>query len=101
MPSLPVRNEASPPRPRFPSCLSFRHDNAVYRIDRVVTDGNVGVAECGISATHQAEFMGLPATGRPIEFPAVFVGEVSNARVTHWRAYFDTGTMMRQLGVGT
>ena len=44
--------------------------------------------------------MGMAATGRNIDFAAVFVGEVSGGKLSHWQAYFDTGTMMRQLGVG-
>jgi steroid delta-isomerase-like uncharacterized protein len=70
-----------------------------YDIHRVVCGDDVGAAECHITATHQADFMGIAATARAVDFPAVFVCEVSGGKVSHWRAYFDTGTMMRQLGV--
>ena len=54
-----------------------------YAIERILCDGNVAGAECRITATHHGEFMELAATSRMLDFPAVFVGEVSASNVRH------------------
>jgi steroid delta-isomerase-like uncharacterized protein len=70
-----------------------------YEILRVLTDANHVVAETRITGTHKGELMGMPPTGRQIDLPAAFVVDVADDKVAEWHAYFDTATMLRQLGV--
>src|SRR6266851_2537220 len=69
-----------------------------YRIERMLSQGDSVVVECTVIGTHQAEFAGVPATGRPMNLPVAFCVEVANGKVTDWRSYFDTATLMRQVG---
>src|SRR5947209_18135752 len=69
-----------------------------YRIERMLSQGDSVVVECTVVGTHQGEFAGVPATGRPMHLPVAFCVEVANGKVTDWRSYFDTATLMRQVG---
>jgi steroid delta-isomerase-like uncharacterized protein len=57
------------------------------------------IVEANLYGTHQGPFRGLPPTGRRFEmrFCAVFVFEED--RLTCERVYFDSNTVLRQLGI--
>jgi steroid delta-isomerase-like uncharacterized protein len=57
------------------------------------------IVEANLHGTHQGPFRGLPPTGRSFEmrFCAVFVFE--DERLVCERVYFDSGTILRQLGI--
>jgi steroid delta-isomerase-like uncharacterized protein len=57
------------------------------------------VVEANLYGTHGGPFRGLPPTGRRFEmrFCAVFVFEAD--RLVCERVYFDSGTVLRQLGI--
>ncbi len=57
------------------------------------------LVEAMLYGTHEGSFRGLPATGRSFEmrFMAVFVFEGED--LVCERVYFDTGTVLRQLGI--
>jgi steroid delta-isomerase-like uncharacterized protein len=57
------------------------------------------IVEANLYGTHEGSFRGLPATGRRFEmrFCAVFVFEED--RLVCERVYFDSNTVLRQLGI--
>jgi steroid delta-isomerase-like uncharacterized protein len=57
------------------------------------------IVEADLHGTHEGPFRGLPPTGRKFEmrFAAVFVFE--DDRLVCERVYFDSGTVLRQLGI--
>jgi steroid delta-isomerase-like uncharacterized protein len=57
------------------------------------------IVEANLRGTHEGPLRGLPATGRKFEmrFAAVFVFE--EERLVCERVYFDSGTVLRQLGI--
>jgi steroid delta-isomerase-like uncharacterized protein len=66
---------------------------------RYVTDEAV-VVEVVIRGTHLGGWRGLPATGRRIEFPLCGVYTFdANDRLAGEKIYYDSGTVLRQLGV--
>lgn len=68
-------------------------------IDDTITEGDKVVCRVRITGTHQGEFMGIPATGRAVEVPAVDILRVVDGRVVeHW-GVMDNMAMMQQLGV--
>jgi steroid delta-isomerase-like uncharacterized protein len=51
-----------------------------------------------IRGTHQGEFQGVPASGRPIEMPGVDFSRVEGGKIAeHW-AQFDVMGLMGQIG---
>jgi predicted ester cyclase len=49
--------------------------------------------------THTGEFVGIPATGRHVDFLSLNVAELRDGRAYRHRVLMDMGTMMEQLGV--
>lgn len=70
-----------------------------YQVDHTVSQGNTVVLECTVMGTQKGEFAGVPPTNKKIATPLVFVIELEAGKAKRWRTYFDTATMMRQLGV--
>ena len=67
--------------------------------DDVLVDGDKAVARVTTTGTHQAEFMGIPATGRSIDVQVIDIMRFgADGLVTeHW-GVFDALGMMQQLG---
>jgi predicted ester cyclase len=72
-------------------------------VDRVIESGDHVVVEYTGRGTHTgtlATSMGdIPATGRSMTLQLCDVMEFSNGKVRSQRSYFDTGSMMAQLGL--
>ena len=71
--------------------------DAEFEVDDLIGEGVKVFVRARMTGTHQAEFMGVPATGRTIN---VGVGEYfrveNNMVVEHW-GVMDTGALMQQL----
>lgn len=52
-----------------------------------------------ITGTHDGEWAGIPPTGRRVEFPVVAIFEFDGDRLLCEKAYFDTATVLTQIGV--
>jgi len=78
-------------------------DGAVT-VDRVIASGDYVTVEYTGRGTHTgtlATSMGdIPATGRSMTLELCDVIEFKNGKVQSQRTYFDTGSMMAQLGLG-
>jgi steroid delta-isomerase-like uncharacterized protein len=61
------------------------------------------IAEFDLLGTHLGELRGIPATGRAFRVPMIAVFEFGDADrpdgITCERVYFDSASMLRQLGV--
>ena len=72
----------------------FHYDFAhIHHADHAI------VVEGMFRGTHQGTWRGLPATGRPVEFPMLIVFPFEGAAMMGERIFFDLGTALRQLGV--
>ena len=73
-------------------------------VDRVIASGDHVVVEFTGRGTHTGTLstsMGdIPATGRSVTLQMCDVLEFENGKVRSQRSYFDTGSMMAQLGLG-
>lgn len=52
------------------------------------------------TGTHDGEFLGIPATGNPIDFDSLNIGEFRDGRAYRHKVLMDIPTLMAQLGVG-
>ncbi len=57
------------------------------------------VAEIALTGTHQAEWAGIPATGKKIDLMSACIFDFDDDRLTCEKVYFDFATLLRQLGV--
>lgn len=55
--------------------------------------------EAEVEATHKGELMGIPATGKRVNYPTMEVLEIKNGLVQKIRAYYNVATIMEQLGI--
>jgi steroid delta-isomerase-like uncharacterized protein len=70
-----------------------------FTIDQMISTGDYVVTRYTATGTHRGELMGIPATNRRVETHGCVVGEIKNGKLVHDRLYWDTGHMLRQLGV--
>jgi len=52
-----------------------------------------------VRATHRGDFMGIPGTGRRIEFESVLILDVEDGLVQYERRIYDFTGMLIQIGV--
>jgi steroid delta-isomerase-like uncharacterized protein len=56
--------------------------------------------EVQMTGTHEGEWAGVPATGRRMDIRVGCLFEFEEDRLVCERVYFDSATLLRQLGVG-
>ena len=73
-------------------------------IDNVFSSGDTVVVEFTGHGTHTGTLVtsmgSIPATGRPVTLKLCDVTEFRNGKVKSQRSYFDSASMMAQLGLG-
>jgi predicted ester cyclase len=52
-----------------------------------------------LRGTQTGDFMGIPATGKPIAVSAIVIMRISDGKVTELKGVFDQFGLMQQLGV--
>ncbi len=79
-----------------------------FRLERMIVQGGMAASQLRMVGTHTGDFQfrgvgsmeaPLPPTQRRFDLPGCAVHEVSRGRIVHLWAYWDTATMMRQLGL--
>lgn len=72
----------------------------VFTNDDVMIDGDRVALLCRVAGTHGGDFFGVPATGRRIEIPMVFVYRFDDAGlIAHERRVLDFTGVLVQVGV--
>ena len=65
-----------------------------------VADGDLVAMTMMLTGTHDGEFDGIPATGKRLSLPLAVVTRIEDGRIIEDREFYDTGTMLAQLGLG-
>lgn len=68
-------------------------------IDNRVIDGTMVIAEATFFGTHTGDFGGIAPTGREVEVPTVSVYHIEGGVIRWARLYYDSASLLRQLGV--
>lgn len=64
-----------------------------------ISSGDKVVTRFTWTGTHRGDFLGIPATGRPVTVKGVVIDRLVNGLMTDSRILMDTFGMMMQLGV--
>lgn len=73
--------------------------DARFTVEDMVAEGDQVVTKKTFSGTHQAEFFGIPATGKSVTLTFVDIMRLRDGRITeHWLC-MDQLSFMQQLGV--
>jgi steroid delta-isomerase-like uncharacterized protein len=67
--------------------------------DESISSGDKVVTRFTWTGTHRGNFLGIPATGRPVTVKGVVIDRLVNSRMTDSRILMDTFSLMMQLGV--
>jgi steroid delta-isomerase-like uncharacterized protein len=70
-----------------------------FSIDQMIASGDTVVTRWTATGTHRGPLMGIPATNRYVQTRGCTVGDIRNGKSIHDWTYWDTGNMLRQLGV--
>lgn len=71
------------------------------QIENQIVEGDTVAAVVRMTGTHQADFVGVPATGRKVSVEVMDMVRVRDSRFCdHW-GLADMGALMTQLGVAT
>ncbi len=69
------------------------------RVEDIIAEDDRAVARYTLNATHNGDFMGIPATGRRVEISGIDISRISDGKVVeHWGNSDQLG-LMQQLGV--
>jgi predicted ester cyclase len=67
--------------------------------EEAILDGTRAAHPCHVTATHRGEFMGLPGTGRQVDFRGVLLYTLEDGLIAQeWRLY-DFTSILLQTGV--
>jgi steroid delta-isomerase-like uncharacterized protein len=70
-----------------------------YIGEQLLVDGNRVAQQFLVHATHSAEFMGLPGSGRKFDIEGVRLFEMKDGLIKYERRYYDFTGLLIQLGV--
>ena len=70
-----------------------------FTVDDQVAEGEKVATRWTVTGTHQAEFAGIPATGKPVRLTAINIHLVADGKIQEGWVNWDARGMMQQLGV--
>jgi steroid delta-isomerase-like uncharacterized protein len=65
----------------------------------LIVDGSRAVQVATFEGTHSGTFMGMPATGRRVRVPGVFLFTIRDAEIARLRSVYDFTGLLVQAGV--
>ena len=68
-------------------------------VEDVVAEGDKVVSRNSVTGTHQGDYMGLPATGRPVAYNEIFIFRFVDGRIAETWGVVDVLAQMKQLGM--
>ncbi|HLO16751.1 MAG TPA: ester cyclase [Anaerolineales bacterium] len=69
------------------------------RIDDLIAEGDKVVARITMRGTNTGTFMGLPRTGKRVEFTGIYIARIKDGKIVeHWGEE-DSVSLMQQLGM--
>lgn len=73
--------------------------DGTFAVEQLVAEGDVVAARVTIRGTHEGEFLGIPATGRPVEVAAMDFVTFRDGKAAAHHGVGDMLALMQQLGV--
>ncbi|MEM7760193.1 MAG: ester cyclase [Cyanobacteria bacterium P01_A01_bin.40] len=71
--------------------------NGYHQVDEAIAEGEKVVTRGIFTGTHQGELMGIPATGKQVQFSFVHIDRIVNGKILHHWGQADIFTLMQQL----
>jgi steroid delta-isomerase-like uncharacterized protein len=71
----------------------------LFSIKEQISEGEKVLSRFEWTGTHRAEFLGVPATGRPVKVWGMVIDRLQDGKIKETRILMDTLGLMMQLGV--
>ncbi len=84
---------------QFVTMLRTAFPDIHFTVDDQVAEGEKVATRWTVMGTHQAEFAGIPATGKPVRLTAINIHRVADGKIQEGWLNWDALGMMQQLGV--
>ena len=68
-------------------------------VNTVIAENDQAAVFFKVAGTHQGDFLGLPATGKRIEFQGVLLQRFENNQIVHERRIYDFSGLLIKLGI--
>jgi steroid delta-isomerase-like uncharacterized protein len=72
--------------------------DASVSVDLMLHEGDRVAARYTARGTHRDAFLGIPASGKPVEFTGIHIFRVENGKLVEGWGYLDLATLLMQLG---
>ncbi len=73
--------------------------DVTHTVDDLIADGDRVAASVSVRAVHAGEFLGVPATGKELEWTAIAIFRISDGTIQERWEIHDHAGVMRQLGI--
>jgi len=67
-------------------------------IEDMIAEGNRAVERSSVKATHNGDFLGIPATGKPVRWTETHVYKLDNGKIEELWSEIDFLSIMMQIG---
>lgn len=84
----------------FAAALRAAFGNARRTVEDVVSEGDKVVVRYVFEADHRGELMGIPATGRRVRIPGIFIARLEGDRLAEYWCEENLLGMVQQLTAG-
>jgi steroid delta-isomerase-like uncharacterized protein len=84
---------------RFAQAYLAAFPDLRFDVEETFASGDRVASRWTATGTHRGEFRGLPATGRAVTVHGCTVNEVRGGKIARAWVYWDSATLMRQLGL--
>jgi steroid delta-isomerase-like uncharacterized protein len=82
----------------FMSAFTAAFPDSRISIQSCIAEDDTVVSRWTLTGTHQGQFQGIPATGRPVKFNGLEFNKVTDGNIVeHW-SMFDNLALLRQIG---
>jgi hypothetical protein len=70
----------------------------VITLKNIIIEGDMAAIQFTLEGTHQASFMGIPATGKKVKIEIVEIVKYRGEKITEIWMYYDNLSSMKQIG---
>jgi len=74
-------------------------DDSKMTVRSMYVDGNTGILEVSLSGTHTGPFLDYEPTGKRFHVETCIVLQFEGEKIVHHTTYFETATLLRNLGL--
>jgi steroid delta-isomerase-like uncharacterized protein len=71
----------------------------IHKIEEIMTSGDKVIARTVDYLTHEGEYLGIPATGKEIEFSVIVIFQVKDGKIVELREEVDLLGAIQQIGI--